>query len=454
MAPAQPIPIQLNGRSHAPTTRFFSHSSKSSEQSHEDSDLLKAIRTTLRGSRGSVESTVTSVITPSYHTTAEEEELSWDTYTVILGAGGVILKKWNFESEGQPVQWACLGWFERPGAVPTSASARSGGPLAEEDDVQESTIPDPNQRPTFGPFARHSRKPDPEDGQSHRARAVFVLLRSIGKIFFLNGLEYAFHLPFIVRRAWALSPHGIMLQRPLETSEVEEARGSGDEPLPTLFTMVNAFAEASVVGLTPSIRDGLPVSLHDSDPEKAASSVPAQEEVLWVSSSSSDPTDQLIATIDKGSRTVTLWRYTYVHSHSYAPPIPPPRNGNKHRQSLSGALSPRRASFNPLITPHEMSEQPRLSSLPGHPPALNPTAPMAAIVPGSVPDASLALTNARAARTSLGALGRHELLINLDKPIPGGKLDMAAQIDPVEQARMRPSYWVEKLYSLEITPDE
>ena len=179
MNATQPIPIKLNSRSATPTTRFFDNSSKASVHFQEGSDLLKAIRSTLQGSRGTAESTVTSTITQSYHTNAEEEELCWDTYTVILSAGGVILKKWDFQTEGQPVQWACIGWFEQPSAVHTS-SARSGDYTVEEEENLEPTLPDPHQRPTFGPFARQARECNRLREPSSRTRAVFVLLRTIG----------------------------------------------------------------------------------------------------------------------------------------------------------------------------------------------------------------------------------------------------------------------------------
>lgn len=448
-----PIPVELNRSSFEPASRFFGRGSVQ-VPNNQESDLLKTIRSTLQGSRGSPDSTITSVISPSYQNNAEEEELCWDTFSVVYSAGGVVLKRWNFESEGQPVQWACIGWFEQPNSIPSSA--RSGNYTIDGDDDLDAALPDPNQRPTFGPFTRQSREPSKRsEDHGSRSRAVFVLLRSIGRVIFLNGLEYSFHVPFVVRRAWALYPHGLMLQRPLDPSEVEEARESGEELLPTLFTMINPFAEASVVGLTTSIKDGLPVALHDS--EKTASSVAAQEEVLWVSSRGPDPTDQLLATVDKGSKTMTVWRYTFVHATSYAPPIAPiaSRNTTKHRQSLSGPMSPRRASLNPSMPPHDASEAPPLASLPGLPPALNTAMRMAALVPGAVPDATWAGSNApKAPRASLGATSRQELLVNLDKPASASRSDPMSHIDPVEQARMRPAYWVEKLYSTDLSTEE
>ncbi|KAI0341254.1 hypothetical protein BDW22DRAFT_1397598 [Trametopsis cervina] len=440
----QPIPVSLHGRSATPSARFFARDAKSKSSSPDDgeSNLLKAIRSTLKGSRGQAGSAVTSVTSSSYRPNAEEEELSWDTHTVVLSTGGVIVKRWNFEIEGQPVQWACIGWFEQPNSVFTSSTARTGAHAQDAEDNPDSPLPDPNQRPTFGPFSRQVRESKHQSDPGSRSRAVFVFLRGIGKVFFLNGLEYTFHLPFIVRSAWALSPHGVLLQRLLDASELDEAKASGDEPLPTLFTIVNPFAEAAVVGLGFSIKDGSPAPLDDVGAEQTVSSVPAQEEILWVSGRSADPTDQLFTTLDRTARTITLWHYVFVNSDTYSPPAPPTttRNNTRHRQSVSGPLSPRRSSMHP--------------SLPGMPPALSTTVPMASIVPGAVPDVpwANAATGAKGARASIGTLGRVDLSFNIENPALPARTE--PQIDPLENARMRPTYCAAKLYTAEVSEQD
>ena len=259
-----PIPIEIPCRDPAPLRRFFTRNSEVVSPApvtppYPESDLLRAVRGALRGTSSSSETSnsVTSLLYPAQETIGEEEELSWDSYNVVLGYGGVVRKKWNLENDKQPIQWACIGWFEQP-AASSSSSARSGAYTSEDQDYQESSLEDPNQRPTFGPFTRTTTEAKTENEPAIRQRAVFVFLRSIGRVFFMNGLEHTFYLPFLVRRAWALCPHGVMMQRVLEPGELEEAAASGDEPLPTLFTMVNPFAEASTVGLTATIDATMP----------------------------------------------------------------------------------------------------------------------------------------------------------------------------------------------------
>ncbi|KAI0688498.1 hypothetical protein BC835DRAFT_1284508 [Cytidiella melzeri] len=457
MTSLQPLPIHLNGRLVSPAAHFLRRDHKPEE---EGSELLQTIRATLQGSRGPKDC-INTEISISYHTAAEEEELCWDADSVTLTAGGIIIKRWIFKTEGQPVQCACIGWFEQSSSVFSSSASKSGN-YTEEEEVLDAFIPDPDQRPTFGPFSRQTRDSKSQSDPGIRSRAVFVFLRSIGKVYVLNGLEYTFHLPFIVRSAWALSPHGIMLQRLLDKSEVEEAKLSGDELLPTLFTMVNPFAEAAVVGLGYTIKDGLPIPLEDADSEKAPGSIPAQEEVLWVSSRSSEPTDHLFVTLDKGSQTITVWRYVFVHSHTHNYPLPTThtavRHGSRHRRSMSGPLSPRRTAIHhPNLSSFEIpAELPPLASLPGMPPALNTAIPMAAIVPGAVPDVPWANAppKAKGSRASFGAIGRPDLPFSLDKPGCGSVVDPSPHIDPVENARMRPAYCVDKLYSAKVSQED
>ena len=407
-----------------------------------ESDLLKAIRSALRGAKTDAASSVVSQFYPAADTGSEEEELAWDTFNVVLGSGGIIRKKWNFEEDGQPVQWACMGWFEQPASV-SSASTRTGSYMSEEPDYQEDSLQDPNERPTFGPFARVATESKTDAEPAVRQKAVFVFLRSIGRVFFMNGLEHTFYLPFLVRKAWGLAPHGVMMQRVLEPGELEEAAASGDEPLPTLFTMVNPFAEASTVGLTQHIDRELPSILSDfkADPEKNIDTLPANEHVVWTSYPTADPVERIVVTVNTNAKVLAVWRYCYVHPQLLPQPIPQ-RSGHtnsKPRNSLSSPISPRQTVFNT-----SMMEHPPLASLAGAPPALTTTT-MASIVPGSVP-------NAPATSTPAISAAWHEYPVNLDKVATGGRIDTAQFTDPVDHVRMKPSFWMAKLFSEEI-PD-
>lgn len=449
----EPIPLELAFRKPAPLQQYFSRKTKVkapdpvipvlNEGASKESDLLKAIRSVLRGSKEDAVNPVNSELYshPSIENCAEEEELTWDTYNVVLGTGGVVRKKWSFEEEEQPVQWACVGTFEVPASV--ANMVRSGQYTSEDQDYQETPMHDENQRPTFGPFSRLRDEAKGEHEPPLRCRAVFVFLRSVGRVFFMNGLEHTFYLPFIVRRAWALAPHGILMQRVLEPNELEEVKASGDELLPTLFTMVNPFAEASTVGLTSSIKDHMPVALKESDPEKQTESMPAHEHILWTSSPSSDAMENVVVSINSTTKMLSVWRYTYIHPKDIPQSIPrkEARKAAKSRTSLASPLSPSQASLTSMVM-----EQPPLASLPGAPPALTMTT-MAAVVPGSVPNAPPI-----AAPSQL--FGRQEHQVNLDKATAGGRVDSTPYIDPVDHSRMRPSFWMEKLFSEEVEDDE
>lgn len=433
-----PVPIHPHGRATTPLSAYFSRTTtKSRPDSSAGSELLRAIRNAFRGTKNGEESPITSLTyTPRDHT-VEEDELSWDTYTVVLGSAGVVRKKWCFKEEGQSVQWACMGWFEQPEYA--SATAPRSGHYSAESTEDKQNSPNISQRPTFGPFSRISREAKRERKSAVRSRAIFVFLRSIGRIFFLNGMEYTFYLPFLVRQAWALSPHGIMLQRVLEPGELEEAAVSGDEPLPTLFTMINPFAEASTVGVTENITDGVPTALHEKDPEKIVESIPAAEHVLWLSSPNPDPLTHVIVTLNAAAKSISVWRYAYVDPKKVPPPVarPAPRSGTKPRPSMSGPLSP------PLRPP----AQPIFSSIPNAPPTLTGATTMAALVPGSVPEGPNPSALGRRA-----SVGLFDHLINVDKATAGGRVDSTPHIDPVDHSRMRPTYWMEKVFS-QVIPD-
>lgn len=320
---------------------------------------------------------MSSLVFLASDSSTEEEELCWDQYTVILSAGGVIRKKWSFKQEGQPVQWACMGWFEQPSTLAHTSSTRSAH-YTSSDSQDESVLPDPKQRPTFGPFTRaeHDRRPD-NDKSTTRFRAVFVFLRSLGKIFFTNGLEYTFYLPFIVRRAWPLAPHGIIIQRLLEPGELEEAAVSKDEPLPTIFTMIDPFAEASAVGLTPSVKDGRPTALDEHDTSKPIASIPAEEHLVWVSSRIADSVEQIAVTVNLDKNLLSVWRYIYVNpqDNPELPHKPAARpttgHGKQPRRSLSltGAhpLSLGSLSLHPHMLLPSLSNRLSLSFLGCHP---------------------------------------------------------------------------------------
>ena len=455
--PVQPISIPFTPRTSYPTTRYFARNSTLHNGSP---DLLDAIRSSLRGSQRERE----SFIYVSQEGSHDEEELSWDKHTLFLSSGGVIRKRWTFERDGQVIQWACVGWFEQPSTLAHPSSARSAHYTSS--DIQDETVvPDPNQRPTFGPFTRAERERKSEEDRTTRYRAVFVFLRGVGKVYFFNGLEYTFYLPFMVRRAWPLVPHGVMVQRQLEIGELEEAALLHIEPLPTLFAMVDPFAEASAVGLTASIKHGRPSALEEHIPGDPIPTIRAAEHLVWVGTRTTvmDPLERLAVTVDLEKYTLSVWHYTYVDPRQASDTS---TRAIRRASATTGSATHSRQSFStsganpvsPRLTQptstyvHPVHEQPPLVSIPGMPPALNATVPMSAIVPGAVPHGSTTVPPGHTPKGRRNSLGQYDAV---GGAAVGVRVEgSTSNIDPVDSARMRPAYWMERLYSEEITAAE
>ncbi|THH30259.1 hypothetical protein EUX98_g3917 [Antrodiella citrinella] len=348
-----------------------------------ESDLFRSIRTAIRGSRAQADSSITYVLDGS-NPTGVEEELSWDTHNVLLLSGGVIRRRWSFQNENQPVQWACFGYLEHPHSVYVTPTIRTDHQT--DDFPDDFHIPDPNQRPTFGPFARLQKETKPGKVPPAPTRAILIFLRSKGKIFYANGMEYTFDLPFIVRKAWPLHPHGVAVQRILENNELEESKLSGDPPLPTIFAILNPISEPSLVGLAGGLvgLDSAPASLKQSGATKMQS-IPAQEHVVWISNPGGRVADQLMVTLDPESRRLTLWRYAYIPTKDLPVNHARPRTA-KARQSMSGTSSAsahlRQSSVDPRspVIPRASLDLPSLAALPGMPSVLANTTTMATLM--------------------------------------------------------------------------
>ncbi|EJD53407.1 hypothetical protein AURDEDRAFT_23210, partial [Auricularia subglabra TFB-10046 SS5] len=95
----------------------------------------------------------------------------------------------------------------------------------------------------------------------------FVFLRSVGKVFLDSGIEYTFHLPFLTRRAWAMHPRGVLIER---------VAGFRRSSRPFLFALTDPLAEVLPVGVGDSLsRDSIDV--HDY-----SATLPPSERVLTV----------------------------------------------------------------------------------------------------------------------------------------------------------------------------
>jgi len=259
------ISFPLQGPPFSSAYEYLTRTTRNPFLPSSESDLLRAIRTALRGSDTDPPPTIQSTYPSCDGESCQEDQLAWNAHTVVLSRGGVMKKKWNFEQEEQCIQWACIGWLE-----------------------QQNT--------------------EPILGTTSRVPGVFVFLRSFGKIYLKDGLEYTFALPFIVRKAWPLSPHGVMIQRVLEPSEIEEAEISGDAVLPTIFSVTSPFSEAATVGLTsPSLKS------EDETAARPLKSVSPTEMVVWVSHRGSASNDDVLVTVDVEQRQLSVWRYIYTN---------------------------------------------------------------------------------------------------------------------------------------------
>ncbi|KAJ7597266.1 hypothetical protein C8J56DRAFT_882770 [Mycena floridula] len=426
---------------------------------NQESDLLKSIRTGLRGIDSTRLSAVQSTFFVADDESNVEQELTWNEHTVILSSGGVMRKKWNFAQEEQVIQWACIGWLEQHSA--TSKSTQSKSP-----DIRHSLLSKPSpERPTFGPFAQIQHKTTTKVDGSTRISAVFVFLRSIGRIFLSNGLEYTLSLPFIVRKAWPITPHGVLIQRLLEPGELEEAELTGDAVLPTIFCVTSPFAEAGAVGLTTGIIAGPEQAVsslvdHDETSNKPLKSVGPTESIAWVSHKSSVTDYEVLVTVDTEKRRMSIWRYVNIKPKDAPLPLGRSRPKSK-RQSVvprtASAVFPSSPTFPGANQDFpDFPDLPPLSSLPGMAPSLSTTTTMASLVtkdgsssqrPGTIPP----VQTVRGRRNSLT---RNDLSVTMDRMVLGGRIDTDASLGPIDQGRMKPSVWMEKLYSEEISDEE
>lgn len=472
MATSSAIRITLQGQPISSAAQLLQRTSDTSKKDKDDSELLRSIRAALRGSGTEP---VSAMHSSTFVHGWTETEITWDSRTVILSSGGVMQKKWNFDEEGQPIQWACVGLYQLTTPMHSQASAHSAARYTSDSYGKPST--EPSQRSTFGLFTLAQQEREREMERAIRCPAVFVFLRSIGKIFLLNGLEYTFSLPFIVRKAWSLYPHGVMIQRVLDPAEVEEADLTGDMALPTIFSITSPFSEAASVGLTKGILGGfdvIPDTLVDEkeNSTRPLKSIPATETIVWVSHRGPEASDDVLVTVDAEKHQMTIWRYVYIKPKDTPLPLgrlkTHKRNLSRKRASMPGAPGSRRSSammapevmdMSPLSpdvhdsnsspTP-EFPEVPPFSALPGRPPALSTTTTMASLVTG--PSSQWSAAGKGQGRRD--SLTRNDLSVTMDRMVLGGRMDVEAALAPVEHGRMKAAYWMENLYSQSISEIE
>ncbi len=448
------------------------------EDPTQESDLLRSIRSALRGSHPDRDWQRSVFYGVPSGSDAEDvvEELVWDQERVILCAGGVIQKQWSFTHEGQPVQWACNGWLQQAGVI---AASRSSGHYT--NDVHSGLSRERERehdrgnrtRTTFGPFERAEQERRREVEPGSRVRATFVFLRSVGWIYLRNGIEYTFSLPFIVRRAWPLYPHGVIIQRVLPPTEMEEAELTGDEALPTVFSLISPLAEATVVDHAANIVGGfhsVPLSLvHEDDESSDHVSEPlsAGEVILWVSHDGHGEDSDLLVTVHPERRQLSIWRYAYVKLGD----IPFSRAQSRfrkkrasmaagapdnQRQTLAGSSS---EGFGWGMQSSPEGQHP-LETFPSpharHHPSLVSLQTMSSLSATTV----LAPLATGTSRTQLPLLGEprsppdRDRLIDDMHRILGGRTEPDVALGPADYTRMRSTHWITRLFTMDLTGDE
>ncbi|KAJ6553970.1 hypothetical protein DFH09DRAFT_1366046 [Mycena vulgaris] len=459
----QPCTITVTLTDEVPSATTYLDLTTADAPERPQSDLLDSIRIALRGSGPDPSEARHSTFVTSYRTGPwDEEEITWNPHTVVWSFGGIMRKKWTFTQEGQDVQYATLGWLEQNG---------EDSPISQPSSTTSSPRPPPSSdRPTFGPFARHQQDRKPRRNKPIHVPAVFVFLRSIGKIFLKNGLDYTFSIPFVVRKAWPLHPHGVMIQRDIEPSELEEAAFTGEPLLPTLFSLTSPFSEAGTVGLTTGIIAGFltapTLKDEDENSKKPLKAIPSTETVVWVSHRAPGGSIDLMVTVDPDKRQLSVWRYVYIKPNDTPVPLGRTRTQNlaRHRQSMSTATSRRTSTmFSDLDRLHPRSpkasrdpnplpevpvlppDMPPLSALPGMAPALSTTTTMASIGSGTSSQWS------GPARPRRNSLTRNDLSITMDRMVLGGKTEADGALTPIEHGRMKASYWMEQIHTQQLS---
>ncbi|KAL6308208.1 hypothetical protein BKA93DRAFT_725930 [Sparassis latifolia] len=322
-------------------------------------------------------------------------------------------------------------------------------------------VSDSSQRSTFGPFAHAQQEQKREHEPGSYTRALFVFLRSIGKIFLFGDMDYTFNLPFIVRRAWPLHPYGVMIQRVVDAVEVAEAKTSQESLLPTIFTLVHPFAEPLAVCSAEKIIGGfhqVPASLKDDDSHKSMNFVDAEEHIVWLSQRGFDLSDQVMVTINATTSQVSLWRYALIKPQDAAASHERPRPRTKankrasmtggtpvHRRHVSIAMGEAPAHANGLSA--QGIDMLSLSALPGMPPSLSAAATMAALVNG---------TSSEPQRPGKRqhSISKLDLSVTMDQMVSNARVHAEVPPQPVDTAKMTPAYWMEKLYTQEISASD
>jgi len=467
-----PIILTAQGPPVSSAEKFLVQTAPTFKSPPKDTPLLRAVKTALRGSDTEDVSTIQAA---TFFTgkSLKGPELTWNAYDAVLSYEGVMVKRWSFNREGEAIQWACLASLEQ---FHSNLSATTAVNYARADDSPAPTTKTTIGPPTFGPFRSHTQTTKKPETPPESVPGVFIFFRSTGNIYLLNGINYVFSVPFIVRRAWPASPHGVLIQRVLEPSEIIEAEQSGDDVLPTLFSLTSPLTEANVVGLASGIlgpTNDTPATLknHEDTSTKPLVSIPATEMAVWVSHSSIISDCRIVVTVNVEKRLLSIWRYVYIKARD-TPTSIRVKDGkpSSKRRSMSGVgsrrtsalfddrrerthpMSPSARSREPILTPDlfDLGDMPGLSSFPGLAPSISTTTTLASLVSGG----SSSQRQVPMAKGRRNSLSRNDLSMTMDRMALSGRMDPEGGYYPLEYGRMRAAYWMECILTHQIPEEE
>jgi len=273
-----------------------------SENRYKESVLLRSIRSALRGSNLDPNLQHATFYDTSSDNEPEggAEELLWDEKRVVLCAGGVIQKQWSFTTRDNLFSGPALAGFNSLALL-----------LRHDPQVTTQMTPlwalSVNAKVALEPLLDHLIRRNKSVGvrlnQSPNVRAIFVFLRSVGWI--IPQQWYRVHIFPTLHRAQSMAsvPTWSDYPRVLEPTEVQEAELTGDETLPTVFSLISPLAEATVVDHAANIIGGfhsVPLTLvHDDDDDSDHISEPlsAGEVIVWVSCQGHGEDSDLLVTV-------------------------------------------------------------------------------------------------------------------------------------------------------------
>lgn len=335
------IQLPTYGPPISPGDQYFAQNVPSPSTSTSSSTLLNRIRNALQGTRrekGKQTHETVKQASDSWYN--GEERVSWDEHVVIWSSGGVQRRKWCFKDEGEPVQYACSAHaFSRTGFDSLGIGGASQNSTHQEH--LDQALRDDAERETFSPFFKSRQSKTKEGGEERKPKvtaAVYVFLRSFGKILYINGDEHTFSLPFIVRRAWQVNPAGVIMQRVLDEGELEEASLANENALPTLFSFTTPFKEPQAVGLTKGILSSSTPAVYrlreDEEQVSGFESVPAEEHLLTLQGYDSL---FLAVTVDVVTHSrLTIWRYCFIKGDDSPANLHKPQTNADSRRFVAG----------------------------------------------------------------------------------------------------------------------